>query len=75
MVDFRHNLLTNDFIGLFSKFAARSLEKYDKKFNFVLVDMSNRHMFEYIAETYLIGNHDTPGILATQGEYLYFKNW
>ena len=37
--------------------------------------MSDRTMFEYIANTYLIGNHDTPGIMATHGPNLYYKNY
>jgi hypothetical protein len=32
-------------------------------------------MFEYISNTYLIGNHDTPGLMATYGDNLYYKNW
>ena len=37
--------------------------------------MGNRKMFDYISNTYLIGNHDTPGIMATFGDNLYYKNW
>ena len=37
--------------------------------------MSNRQMFDFISNTYLIGNHDTPGIFATSGPSLYYKNW
>lgn len=37
--------------------------------------MGDRVMFEFISDTYLIGNHDTPGIMATFGESLYYKNW
>ena len=45
------------------------------EFNFLIIDMSDRIMFEYISNTYLIGNHDTPGIMATYGDNLYYKNW
>ena len=32
-------------------------------------------MFEYVAKTYSIGNFDAPGVFATQGPNLYFRNY
>ena len=65
LVDFRHKTLTYDFIGLYKSFSIRSQHKYGDNYNFLIIDMGDRSMFEYIANTYLIGNHDTPGIMAT----------
>lgn len=39
------------------------------------MDISDKNMFDYLANTYGIGNFETPGIFATQGEILYFRNY
>lgn len=40
-----------------------------------MVDISNKSMFEHVANSYSIGNFDAPGIFATKGENLYFRNY
>ena len=62
------------FLQMF-KAGVKELLPNQNEFNFVIIDMGNRKMFDFISNTYLIGNHDTPGIMATFGDNLYYKNW
>jgi len=73
--DWRRETLGKDFMGEYRELARNFTNRNEKQFNFLIVDMGNRKMFEYLADTYGIGNFESPGIFATHGFRFYYRNY
>ena len=72
LFDSRHSKLVVDLFVLWKQL---TIEMMDLEAEFVMVDMADRKMFTFIADTYNLGNFDTPGIFATQGDFIYYRNY
>jgi hypothetical protein len=70
MYDLREADLMIDFLGQF-----KILTEKHPKIRFLLADMSSEPIFTHIAKKYSLGNFDTPGIFATQGQKYYYRNY
>ena len=73
--DWRRQSLNIEFLFQYRKLAIEYTQKGSNEFVFVLVDISNRQLFEYIAHKYVIGNFEAPGIFATDGPIFYYRNY
>ena len=75
VVDWRRETLGRDFLAEYRELAKNFMSQNQNFFNFLIVDMGNKKMFEYLADTYGIGNFESPGIFATHGERFYYRNY
>ena len=64
-----------EFLGEYVVMAREQMETGQNTFEFNLIDISDKHMFNFVRKQYSLGNFDQPGIFATHGPKLFYRNY